>query len=106
MEGVRTARGRGSDRSRRGGRFATGFHSPFAPPSHTHTSLLVPRLPRPSQKKGENRGMEWGRHARSADRLGILRSDYMLHREKKDDDDDAAPVEGGGGERTTVVGTR
>ena len=40
--------------------------------------------------------MEWGRHARSADRLGILRSDYMLHREKKDDDD-AAPVEGGGG---------
>jgi len=28
---------------------------------------------------GENKGMEWGKHARSADRLGILRSDYMLH---------------------------
>ena len=28
---------------------------------------------------GENKGMEWGKHARSADRLGIQRSDYMLH---------------------------
>jgi len=28
---------------------------------------------------GENKGMEWGKHARTADRLGILRSDYMLH---------------------------
>ena len=28
---------------------------------------------------GERRGLEWGRHARSADRLGIQRSDYMLH---------------------------
>jgi len=30
---------------------------------------------------GENKGMEWGKHARNADRLGILRSDYMLHQE-------------------------
>ena len=29
---------------------------------------------------GERKGAEWGRHARAADRLGILRSDYMLHR--------------------------
>ena len=28
---------------------------------------------------GENKGMEWGKFARSADRLGIQRSDYMLH---------------------------
>ncbi|KAL7541749.1 hypothetical protein ACHAXR_011476 [Thalassiosira sp. AJA248-18] len=32
---------------------------------------------------GENKGMEWGKHARSADRLGILRSDYMLHQSDK-----------------------
>ena len=30
---------------------------------------------------GEHRGMEWGRHARNADKLGIQRSDYMLHKE-------------------------
>eukprot|EP00581_Thalassiosira_minuscula_P016644 CAMPEP_0183725300 /NCGR_PEP_ID=MMETSP0737-20130205/20130_1 /TAXON_ID=385413 /ORGANISM="Thalassiosira miniscula, Strain CCMP1093" /LENGTH=568 /DNA_ID=CAMNT_0025956233 /DNA_START=168 /DNA_END=1874 /DNA_ORIENTATION=+ len=29
---------------------------------------------------GERKGMDWGKHARSADRLGIQRSDYMLHR--------------------------
>jgi glutathione synthetase len=28
-----------------------------------------------------SRGMEWGRHARNADKLGIQRSDYMLHKE-------------------------
>lgn len=30
-------------------------------------------------EKGENKGMEWGKFARAADRLGIQRSDYMLH---------------------------
>ena len=34
MEGVRTARGRGLDRSHRGGRFTTVFQSPFAPVSN------------------------------------------------------------------------
>ena len=29
---------------------------------------------------GERRGLDWGRHARTADRLGIQRSDYMLHK--------------------------
>lgn len=33
---------------------------------------------------GENKGMEWGKHARSADRLGIQRSDYMLHQSDKE----------------------
>ncbi|KAL7477295.1 hypothetical protein ACHAW6_003105 [Cyclotella cf. meneghiniana] len=28
---------------------------------------------------GERKGSDWGKHARQADRLGILRSDYMLH---------------------------
>lgn len=37
---------------------------------------------------GENKGTEWGRHARAADRLGIQRSDYMLHRSSKDSGDD------------------
>jgi len=31
---------------------------------------------------GERRGMDWGKFARKADRLGIQRSDYMLHRSK------------------------
>lgn len=33
---------------------------------------------------GERKGMDWGRHARTADRLGIQRSDYMLHRANDD----------------------
>jgi len=28
---------------------------------------------------GERKGSDWGKHARQADRLGIQRSDYMLH---------------------------
>ena len=46
---------------------------------------------------GENgRGMEWGMHARNADRLGILRSDYMLHERNLDECDDDANDGGGG----------
>lgn len=40
--------------------------------------------------------MEWGKHARNADRLGIQRSDYMLHKgEIHDDDDDNKAAQGG-----------
>lgn len=35
---------------------------------------------------GERKGMDWGKFARTADRLGIQRSDYMLHRTGNDEE--------------------
>jgi hypothetical protein len=75
MEGIQTARGRGLYRSHRGGRFATGFQSPFAPvsndsagarggvwfvhaawedlpPPASHTHLAARALPPPLPKCG------------------------------------------------------
>jgi hypothetical protein len=81
MEGVRTARGRGLYHSHCGGRFATGFQSPFAPvsndsagargrfwvvhaawedspPPASHTHLAARALPPPLPKYGGGGGGE------------------------------------------------
>ena len=81
MEGVRTARGRDLYRSHRGGRFATGFQSPFAPvsnddagarggvwvihaawedspPPTSHAHLAARTLPPPLPKCGGGEGGE------------------------------------------------
>jgi hypothetical protein len=81
MEGVRTARGRVLYRSHRGGRFATGFQSPFAPvsnddagarggvwvihatwedlsPPTSHAHLAARALPPPLPKCGGGEGGE------------------------------------------------
>jgi glutathione synthase len=41
-----------------------------------------------SESNGGGKDMEYGKYAKMADRLGILRSDYMLHRTTKSSGDD------------------